>query len=270
MSGLSFVPICKSDYLMPGVVIDRVIDRVEAVVSSETLVLLRNRMDQGNIDRYDFMKTLKEIAGEDVVQNVLGELRVSIKYLLERFLDVQVKGFNLQTLMNISSDAVHMNLSKEMQSKVKQRVKELFDLYAKMEKFNIQFPEDVKCFITQEIMVDPVTAMDGHNYERQAILAHFWTSTMSPATNQELSSKDLRSNKGLMKRIEAYPDEMLKIAEESRAMGFAQRVQQEKDMLARTKEKMTALVSATLYPISVMPPPPPRPPPVNTRKRKLK
>eukprot|EP00936_MAST-01D_sp_MAST-1D-sp1_P002132 g2132.t1 len=62
-------------------------------------------------------------------------------------------------------------------------------------------PDDFFCPITQEIMVDPVTAADGGTYERNAIMRWMSVRCSSPLTNLWLSSKDLRPNAELLERM---------------------------------------------------------------------
>ena len=57
----------------------------------------------------------------------------------------------------------------------------------------------------QEVMKEPVTAADGHNYERAAILQWLQTGhTISPVENQPLSHPGLTSNTSLRKAIQAW------------------------------------------------------------------
>lgn len=50
-------------------------------------------------------------------------------------------------------------------------------------------------------MEDPVSASDGHTYERKAIEMWFQNHTTSPLTNQRLTSKDLHPNHFAKKMI---------------------------------------------------------------------
>merc|ERR1719343_1263956 len=50
------------------------------------------------------------------------------------------------------------------------------------------------CPITQEIMVDPVIASDGHTYDRHAITEWLRTHDTSPTTNMRLPNKNLIPN----------------------------------------------------------------------------
>ena len=48
-----------------------------------------------------------------------------------------------------------------------------------------EYPTEMDCPITQSLMLDPVTASDGHTYERSAI--QYWFDTghnRSPVTNE--------------------------------------------------------------------------------------
>lgn len=56
---------------------------------------------------------------------------------------------------------------------------------------------DLECPISLEIMDDPVIAMDGFTYEREAIERWFKSSNSSPLTNEELESKLLVPNRRL-------------------------------------------------------------------------
>ena len=62
-------------------------------------------------------------------------------------------------------------------------------------------PDDFFCPITQEIMVDPVTAADGGTYERNAIMRWMSVRCSSPLTNLWLSSKELEPNSELLERM---------------------------------------------------------------------
>ena len=72
--------------------------------------------------------------------------------------------------------------------------------------------QELCCPITHELMRDPVTAADGHSYERAAISYWFWEGkATSPVTNLALSSQLLLPNHSLRAVVryykEKYPDE---------------------------------------------------------------
>jgi hypothetical protein len=48
-------------------------------------------------------------------------------------------------------------------------------------------PDGFLCPITQDVMKDPVMLMDGHSYERKAIVDWLQRSKRSPLTNEELA-----------------------------------------------------------------------------------
>ena len=70
---------------------------------------------------------------------------------------------------------------------------------------------EFKCPITLEKMVDPVTASDGHNYERAAIERVLQLTGLSPITRQEITS--IAPNHGLKNMIESYEQDILALIE---------------------------------------------------------
>ncbi len=66
----------------------------------------------------------------------------------------------------------------------------------------VEIEEDFLCPITQSLIRDPVTTVDGQMYEREAIEQWFSTDkTTSPITNKSLESKQLTSNIFAKKQI---------------------------------------------------------------------
>jgi TPR repeat protein len=65
-------------------------------------------------------------------------------------------------------------------------------------------PEAFLCPISQEIMVDPVFAADGHSYERTAIETWFRTKQTSPMTNDAMASTVLTPNRLLKSQIREW------------------------------------------------------------------
>lgn len=68
-------------------------------------------------------------------------------------------------------------------------------------------PKDYCCPITNEIMVDPVMAADGHSYERSAITTWLTKNNTSPLTREELEHKQVISNRTLKKAIQSFVEE---------------------------------------------------------------
>jgi hypothetical protein len=69
-------------------------------------------------------------------------------------------------------------------------------------------PEAFVCPITQEPMVDPVVALDGHSYSRAAIQDWFRQGRLSsPCTNEQLASEQLLPNHSLRKAMEQRRDQ---------------------------------------------------------------
>ena len=66
-------------------------------------------------------------------------------------------------------------------------------------------PPDFICPITQELMHDPVIALDGHSYERDAINEWFGRgTTKSPLTGVVLGSRHVTPNHTLRKAIDNF------------------------------------------------------------------
>ena len=77
-------------------------------------------------------------------------------------------------------------------------------------------PAEFKCPITHEKMTDPVTASDGHNYERSALEEHFRVSgRISPLTRAHISA--WFPNIDLRNRIQAHEGELLKLMEKAKS-----------------------------------------------------
>jgi hypothetical protein len=65
-------------------------------------------------------------------------------------------------------------------------------------------PDNFRCPITHEIMLDPVMAMDGHAYEREAILQALEKSMLSPMTGQPMDSKVVIPNHSMRSMIRDF------------------------------------------------------------------
>lgn len=73
-----------------------------------------------------------------------------------------------------------------------------------------EFPHDYICPITQELMIDPVIAGDGHSYERKAIKKWFKMSLISPKTGKVLSHPGVTRNYTLRAAILTYVNQHFK------------------------------------------------------------
>lgn len=65
-------------------------------------------------------------------------------------------------------------------------------------------PDEFRCPITREIMVDPVIAKDGRSYERVAITTWLRNHKASPMTRQPLDAEQLTPNLSLRHCIENW------------------------------------------------------------------
>jgi hypothetical protein len=80
----------------------------------------------------------------------------------------------------------------------------------------IPIPSEYFCSITHEIMNDPVSAMDGHVYERQAIESWISQHSRSPMTNALLPSKVLIPCHPIKALIQGFLQQHPQVAEECR------------------------------------------------------
>jgi len=65
-------------------------------------------------------------------------------------------------------------------------------------------PEHLCCPITLTIMSDPVIAISGNTYEREAILEHLSKHKTDPLTNEPMTIADLRPNRALKEVIASF------------------------------------------------------------------
>lgn len=68
----------------------------------------------------------------------------------------------------------------------------------------VEIPNQYKCPITLEIMVDPIICTDGFTYERTSILA--LTTSVSPMTRQPIDKNFLIPNNALKQLIQQFVD----------------------------------------------------------------
>ena len=71
----------------------------------------------------------------------------------------------------------------------------------------LEYPENFLCPITCDVMHDPVSAKDGHTYERSAIQRWFGEGKRSsPVTNAVMPSTDLVPNHSMKSQISSWRD----------------------------------------------------------------
>eukprot|EP00929_Paragymnodinium_shiwhaense_P019701 TRINITY_DN13340_c0_g1_i1.p1 TRINITY_DN13340_c0_g1~~TRINITY_DN13340_c0_g1_i1.p1 ORF type:complete len:230 (+),score=23.36 TRINITY_DN13340_c0_g1_i1:90-692(+) len=84
-----------------------------------------------------------------------------------------------------------------------------------------RLPEEFKCPITREIMVEPVIAEDGYTYERSAVMAWFQRHRTSPLTNVQLHSLHLVPNFNIRSQIIAAGEEAVtRTAQQAQSLTF--------------------------------------------------
>jgi len=73
-------------------------------------------------------------------------------------------------------------------------------------------PHEFFCCISQDVMTDPVTTIDGHIYERSSISRWFIDHSTSPLTGLRLTSTELTPNLILRKQIEEFTCQKLALS----------------------------------------------------------
>lgn len=82
---------------------------------------------------------------------------------------------------------------------------------------SLTYPTEFKCPITQDLMMDPVIASDGHSYEKKALQSFLSRGNRtSPLTREKLDHKIVISNMNLKKRIRDYADNISDIVKQLR------------------------------------------------------
>jgi ubiquitin-protein ligase/uncharacterized protein YegL len=69
---------------------------------------------------------------------------------------------------------------------------------------NLEVPEDYLCPMTHELFNDPVTAPDGHTYDRAAIYRWFQVRSTSPMTGLILNSTNLTTNRVMTRNVREW------------------------------------------------------------------
>jgi len=63
-----------------------------------------------------------------------------------------------------------------------------------------------RCPLTMEVFVDPVVDLQGHSYERRAIVTWLRENSISPITRMPMRVSDLRPNRALREFCQALPN----------------------------------------------------------------
>ena len=99
-----------------------------------------------------------------------------------------------------------------MREEIEERTRQLEDTTRQLEKALVENktlkkqPQEFYCPITHAVMKNPVFAVDGYTYEREAIERWFSYYDTSPITNEVLSSNKLTPNWNLRSQIASWND----------------------------------------------------------------
>ena len=76
------------------------------------------------------------------------------------------------------------------------------------------------CPLTKDVMVDPVLAADGHNYERAALEQWLARNAFSPVTNAPMGPGDFRANERLREQLVAMKQQRCDIPAEHLQLAY--------------------------------------------------
>lgn len=93
-----------------------------------------------------------------------------------------------------------------------------------------EIPTEYLCSITQDIMLDPVLAADGHTYEREEIEKWLAKNGTSPMTRQTLKIEELRPNRALQDAIKTFRKSLPAIQQQRKS-------REEKDLMIKLREE---------------------------------
>ena len=99
---------------------------------------------------------------------------------------------------------------KDVAKKAKKAQQEKEKIQSTDQQYMDDTSEDFICPITQEIMDDPVIAVDGHTYDRIAIEEWFTHKRVSPKTNVQLDSIALLPNHLIKRQITEWKERQRK------------------------------------------------------------
>ena len=145
-------------------------------------------------------ETKKRLESDDSVSvdetEVIAHVTSRARYLLTECKDVAKKAQQEEeTSKHLTAQRLLLYIEK-IQSKYQQYMDDTYD--------------DFICPITQEIMDDPVIAVDGHTYDRIAIEEWFTHKRASPKTNSQLDSSALLPNHLIKRQITEWKERQRK------------------------------------------------------------
>lgn len=162
----------------------------------------------------EFVQILRDCGGETLLRNDLrhhvnDDVREKAQEIITRFFDYQIQQ-NIKPPPEMWTPEEVLEQKKKQQAEIeaaKEHAEEESKTggQTKNRRGSTYVPPQFFCPISQELMVDPVSTVDGHVYDRINIQRWFNTGKMtSPVTGQALTSTALTPNHPLRQMIEAY------------------------------------------------------------------
>lgn len=164
----------------------------------------------------EFVQVLKDCGGErllreDLTHHVNDDVREKAKELVQRFFDYQAQQQinkpppEMWTPEEVAEQKKKQQAEMEAAKKREEEDANAAPTTTRNRRGSAFVPPQFFCPVSQELMVDPVSTVDGHVYDRLNIQRWFNTGkSTSPVTGQPLASTILVPNHPLRQMIEAY------------------------------------------------------------------
>ncbi|KAH9259184.1 hypothetical protein BASA81_002804 [Batrachochytrium salamandrivorans] len=167
--------------------------------------------DMRDVNNNEFVQVLTDCGGEALLKNDLrhhvnDDVRMKATEIVVRFFETPVVQ-NKPPPEMWTPDEVLEEKKKQAEAiaKQQQQEEEASSATPRNRRGSAFVPPQFFCPISQELMLDPVSTVDGHVYDRLNIQRWFNTGKMSsPVTGQALASTQLTPNHPLRQMIESY------------------------------------------------------------------
>lgn len=189
------------------------------VVALEGLSNFLTAGDLRDPSNNEFVQILKDCGGERLLRNDLqhhvnDDVREKAKEIIQRFFDYQAQQqikpppemwTPEEVLAQKKKQQEEMEAAKKREEEETAQANASAAQQTRNRRGSAYIPPQFYCPISQELMVDPVSTVDGHVYDRLNIQRWFNTGkTSSPVTGQALASTILVPNHPLRQMIEAF------------------------------------------------------------------
>tara|TARA_B110000008_G_C16965900_1_gene561986 strand:+ start:921 stop:2360 length:1440 start_codon:yes stop_codon:yes gene_type:complete len=187
-----------------------------AMISSEHMLSLCEQQTECKLSKvthiifYHIIHTNSDILKFQAFASSRACQKTIKKILLKRKYDNK----NIDILNRIQSFLQLTPISETYKKRIQEQIidilkKNKIETQLMKEGIDIEYPDEFKCPITQEIMENPIVASDGISYEKEAYLQYIsHGNRTSPLTRETLDTQICVSNKNLKKRIRDYSEDI--------------------------------------------------------------